>query len=115
MLALNARAENYLPGDTDLSWTRLTPWRALLAAALDQYPARIKSVTVEAERSNPSADLLAAWLQSRLKLDVTRKISDGPGSPPFGWARPPVTSRSPGPTACWRPTPCPASPSGWSR
>ena len=24
------------PGDTDLAWTRITPWRSLLAAALDQ-------------------------------------------------------------------------------
>ncbi|GAA3627174.1 glucose-6-phosphate dehydrogenase assembly protein OpcA [Microlunatus ginsengisoli] len=77
--ALTTRAENYLPGDTDLAWTRLTPWRALLAAALDQYPARIKSVAVEAERSNPSADLLAAWLHLRLKLEVIRRTSSGPG------------------------------------
>ena len=41
--ALKARAQDYQPGDTDLSWTRLTRWRALLAAALDQYPARIKA------------------------------------------------------------------------
>ncbi|WP_317698570.1 glucose-6-phosphate dehydrogenase assembly protein OpcA, partial [Aeromicrobium sp. REDSEA-S32_B7] len=33
---LKATARHYSPGDTDLSWTRLTPWRALLAAALDQ-------------------------------------------------------------------------------
>jgi glucose-6-phosphate dehydrogenase assembly protein OpcA len=79
LAALKARARDYTPGDTDLSWTRLTPWRALLAAALDQYPARVKSVTVEAERGNPSADLLAAWLQSRLKVEVSRKISSGPG------------------------------------
>src|SRR5918994_5433115 len=77
--ALKARARDYTPGDTDLSWTRLTPWRALLAAALDQYPAKIKSVLIEAENGNPSADLLAAWLQSRLNVDVTRKISNGPG------------------------------------
>ena len=77
--ALKARARDYIPGDTDLSWTRLTPWRALLAAALDQYPAKIKSVLVESERNNPSADLLAAWLTSRLKVAVTRKTSDGPG------------------------------------
>jgi hypothetical protein len=76
---LKARAREYRPGDTDLSWTRLTPWRALLAAALDQYPAKIKSVVVESERNNPSADLLAAWLNSRLKVEVSRKISDGPG------------------------------------
>lgn len=77
--ALRARAQNYLPGDTDLAWTRLTPWRALLAASIDQYPSKIKSVVVEAERSNPSADLLAAWLHSGLKVEVFRKQSDGPG------------------------------------
>jgi glucose-6-phosphate dehydrogenase assembly protein OpcA len=77
--ALRVRATNYIPGDTDLSWTRLTPWRALLAASLDQYPARIKSVVVEAERGNPSADLLAAWLLARLKVEVERRVSDGPG------------------------------------
>jgi glucose-6-phosphate dehydrogenase assembly protein OpcA len=79
LVALKARAADYTPGDTDLSWTRLTPWRALLAAALDQYPAKIKAVIVESERNNPSADLLAAWLHSRLKIETTRKISDGPG------------------------------------
>ena len=79
LVTLKARARDYTPGDTDLSWTRLTPWRALLAAALDQYPAKIKSVLIEADRGNPSADLLAAWLQSSLKIEVTRKISNGPG------------------------------------
>jgi glucose-6-phosphate dehydrogenase assembly protein OpcA len=79
LLALKARAADYTPGDTDLSWTRLTPWRALLAAALDQYPAKIKAVVVESERNNPSADLLASWLHARLKVEVRRKISDGPG------------------------------------
>ena len=79
LATLRARARDYTPGDTDLSWTRLTPWRALLAAALDQYPAKIKSVLIEADNGNPSADLLAAWLQSRLKVDATRKISKGPG------------------------------------
>jgi glucose-6-phosphate dehydrogenase assembly protein OpcA len=79
LTALRSRARDYIPGDTDLSWTRLTPWRALLAAALDQYPAKIRSVSVESERNNPSADLLAAWLRSRLKVGVARKVSDGPG------------------------------------
>jgi glucose-6-phosphate dehydrogenase assembly protein OpcA len=76
---LKARALDYQPGDTDLSWTRLTRWRALLAAALDQYPARISAATVEGERNSPSADLLAAWLQSCLKVKVARKITHGPG------------------------------------
>ncbi len=79
MAALRARAENYTPGDTDLSWTRLTPWRALLAAALDQYPAHITAVRVEAERGNASAELLASWLESRLKVEARRTNSSGPG------------------------------------
>ena len=77
--ALEARASAYSPGDTDLSWTRLTPWRALLAAALDQYPATVTAARVEAERNNPSAELLVAWLRSRLKVRVTQTDSGGPG------------------------------------
>jgi glucose-6-phosphate dehydrogenase assembly protein OpcA len=77
--ALKARAAAYSPGDTDLSWTRLTPWRALLAAALDQYPAPVTSARVEAEKSNPSAELLVAWLRDRLRVRVTQATSDGPG------------------------------------
>lgn len=76
---LKTRAATYQPGDTDLSWTRVTRWRALLAAALDQYPVRISAATVEAERNSPSADLLAAWLQSCLQVKVTRKSTAGPG------------------------------------
>jgi glucose-6-phosphate dehydrogenase assembly protein OpcA len=37
------------------------------------------AATVEAEPGNPSADLLAAWLRSKLKVDIIRKISSGPG------------------------------------
>ena len=77
--ALLAQAEHYAPGNTDLAWTRLTPWRALLAAALDQHPVTITQGRVAAERGNPSADLLAAWLQSRLEVEVERRITRGPG------------------------------------
>ncbi|GAB3697336.1 glucose-6-phosphate dehydrogenase assembly protein OpcA [Mariniluteicoccus flavus] len=77
--ALEDRAVNHSPGDSDLTWTRLTPWRALLAAALDQYPATIVGATVEAARDNAPANLLAAWLESRLDLDVARTSTGGPG------------------------------------
>lgn len=77
--ALRVRAENLTPGDTDLTWTRLTPWRALLAASLDQYPARIQAVTVEAAKDNAPAELLSAWLQARLGVEVVRKNTKGPG------------------------------------
>jgi glucose-6-phosphate dehydrogenase assembly protein OpcA len=79
LAALKARAKDYSPGDIDLTWTRLTPWRALLAAALDQYPATVTSARVEAEKNNPAADLLAAWLRTRLKVAVKRSVSSGPG------------------------------------
>jgi glucose-6-phosphate dehydrogenase assembly protein OpcA len=76
---LTRRAEQLSPGDTDLAWTRLTPWRTLLAAALDQFPAKVSAVTVESERNNPSAELLAAWLESRLKVPARQANSAGPG------------------------------------
>ena len=55
------------PGDTDLAWTRITLWRGLLAAALDQPPYEpvTKVVVVRARRTHPSVDLLAAWLARR--------------------------------------------------
>jgi glucose-6-phosphate dehydrogenase assembly protein OpcA len=77
--ALHGQCSAYTPGNTDLAWTRLTPWRALLAAALDQHPLKVTGGTVVAERINPSADLLTAWLRLRLKVDIERKTSGGPG------------------------------------
>jgi glucose-6-phosphate dehydrogenase assembly protein OpcA len=77
--AMITQATHYQPGNTDLSWTRITPWRALLAAALDQYPSKIRGGTVAAERLNPSADLLASWLCGKLKVDIRRETSKGPG------------------------------------
>ncbi len=62
--ALAALAAGYQPGDTDLSWTRATPWRSLLAATVDQELAEITGGLVSAEEHNPTADLLAAWLSS---------------------------------------------------
>jgi len=77
--AMLTQCRTYAPGNTDLSWTRLTPWRALLAAALDQHPLKVTGAKVTAERISPSADLLVAWLSDRLKVDVARGNSDGPG------------------------------------
>src|SRR5215207_1503964 len=79
LATLKARARDYSPGDTDLSWTRLTPWRALLAAALDQYPATVTAARLEADKDNPSAELLTAWLGDRLGVQITQGTSDGPG------------------------------------
>jgi glucose-6-phosphate dehydrogenase assembly protein OpcA len=75
----SARAAGYEPGDTDFAWARLTPWRALMAAALDQYPTKVTGAEVVSAKGNPSADLMAAWLQCRLGVPVEQRNSRGPG------------------------------------
>lgn len=77
--AIHTQCASYSPGNTDLAWTRITPWRALLAAALDQHPLKIRGGTVTAERISPSAELLVAWLADRLKVTIERASSRGPG------------------------------------
>ncbi|CAL8971989.1 hypothetical protein PROP_00797 [Propionicimonas sp. T2.31MG-18] len=71
LAALEVRARNYCPGDTDLTWTRLTRWRGLMAAALDAYPMDVTRATVSAAPANAAGTLLAAWLSQRLDVPVT--------------------------------------------
>jgi glucose-6-phosphate dehydrogenase assembly protein OpcA len=71
--ALAQRALSHSPGDTDLAWSRITLWRGLLAAALDQPPYDpVRSATVTSGIDSPSGDLLAAWLALFLKCPVRR-------------------------------------------
>ena len=73
--ALHQRAVDYAAGDTDLAWTRLTRWRTLVAAALDQ-PAATAHVTAAAVTAPPddaSAALMAGWLQTRLSVMPERR------------------------------------------
>jgi glucose-6-phosphate dehydrogenase assembly protein OpcA len=71
--ALRALGSAYADGDTDLAWTRITLWRGLLAAALDQAtPEPVTSATVAGASDSPSTDLLAAWLAMTLDCPVTR-------------------------------------------
>jgi glucose-6-phosphate dehydrogenase assembly protein OpcA len=77
--AMHSLCTTYTRGNTDLAWTRITPWRALLAAALDQHPLKVRRASVTAERISPSADLLRAWLNDRLHVPVDRLNSSGPG------------------------------------
>jgi len=76
---LDQRRHGYRAGDTDLAWTRLTPWRALLASALDQPTDPVVSASVSFQRHNPSGVLLAAWLQRGLGVPVDTHTSRGPG------------------------------------
>jgi len=65
-------AKSYQPGDTDLSW----PYPELLSGE------------VLAEPANPTADLIAAWLGSRLGIEVQRSESEGPGITEVGFNTP---------------------------
>ncbi|HVE26334.1 MAG TPA: glucose-6-phosphate dehydrogenase assembly protein OpcA [Sporichthya sp.] len=76
---LAQRARSYVAGNTDLSWTRVTPWRSVLAAALDQPHPDISGGSVAGEADSPSTELLACWLECRLGVPVERRTSTGPG------------------------------------
>lgn len=80
MESLAIRAKNLAKGDTDLAWTRLTAWRALLASALDRFHDPITSATVVSAIDNTAGSLLAAWLDDKLGCPVIEQHSDdGPG------------------------------------
>lgn len=75
--ALAQRRLSYTDGDTDLAWPRLTRWRGLLTAALDQPPyEEITRAVVAGAADSPSADLLAGWLAAKLNVPVTRHRAD---------------------------------------
>jgi glucose-6-phosphate dehydrogenase assembly protein OpcA len=81
---LDHLAGTYEPGDTDFAWTRLTLWRAQLAAVLDQPPYDpITAVQVRGASDSPSSTLLAAWLRLQLNVPtecvLTAASVGGPG------------------------------------
>ena len=79
LVALESRVTGYHAGDTDLAWTRTTPWRSMMATALDEPHATIISGTIASERNSASAQLLAGWLQAKLRVPVKVRNSKGPG------------------------------------
>lgn len=81
--AVQALRTSYTPGDADFAWTRLTLWRAQLAAALDQPPYEpVTHAAVAGSRESPSTTLLAAWLKLQLGAEVRWDLDDGHQSPP---------------------------------
>jgi glucose-6-phosphate dehydrogenase assembly protein OpcA len=77
--ALRIRAEDFAPGDTDLAWTRATPWRAVLAGAFDSATGNAVKARIGAEAGNPSAWLIAGWLKRRLGVQAELVDTSGPG------------------------------------
>ncbi len=76
-VALIERKAHLALGDTDLSWTRLTPWRAALAATLDQPYDPIVGAVIYSEPI-PAAPLVRTWLEDRLDVPVRYLESEGP-------------------------------------
>ncbi|GAC68765.1 glucose-6-phosphate dehydrogenase assembly protein OpcA [Gordonia soli] len=71
--ALASRRAGYAPGDSDIAWSQITPWRALLASAFDRPPhTTVDSVKVTGPAESPSVDLLAGWLRSALGAPTLR-------------------------------------------
>ena len=77
LATIKGRLAGYTAGDTDLAWSRVTYWRALLTSALDQAPYEpIESATVSGLKTEPALDILAGWLASRIDGPVTRAVGD---------------------------------------
>ncbi|BBY53790.1 glucose-6-phosphate dehydrogenase assembly protein OpcA [Mycobacterium koreense] len=75
LAAIRGRRAGYTAGDTDLAWSRITYWRALLASALDLPPHEpVTGVVVSGLATEPALDILAGWLASRLDAPVRREI-----------------------------------------
>jgi glucose-6-phosphate dehydrogenase assembly protein OpcA len=76
LAALHTRAADYAPGDTDLTWTRATPWRAILASTVDSVsgrrgePAQVRGGRVEGTPGNATAELVAGWLTARCGCSI---------------------------------------------
>ncbi|BBX22453.1 glucose-6-phosphate dehydrogenase assembly protein OpcA [Mycolicibacter terrae] len=77
LAAIKGRRSGYTAGDTDLSWSRITYWRALLASAMDQPPYEpIRSALVSGLATEPALDILAGWLASRVDGPVRRAVGE---------------------------------------
>jgi glucose-6-phosphate dehydrogenase assembly protein OpcA len=77
LAAIKNRLPGYAAGDTDLAWSRITYWRALLTSAVDLAPHEpIESALVSGLETEPALDVLAGWLASRIDGPVRREVGD---------------------------------------
>lgn len=77
---LSARREHYVPGDSDLMWSRITQWRGIVASSLEQCPGQaVTGARVTGPAAHPSVDIAAGWLADRLGVDIVRSTEDQDG------------------------------------
>ncbi|WP_062078740.1 glucose-6-phosphate dehydrogenase assembly protein OpcA [Demequina globuliformis] len=74
---LRSLAASYQPGDTDLAWTRVTRWRALLASALEQVEdQQVTKARLHGDSGSPSILLLGAWLTRALGCEFEASYAE---------------------------------------
>lgn len=77
LASLRSRLPGYTQGDTDLAWSRITYWRALLASSLDQPPyEKVTGAVVSGLADEPALDILAGWLAARIDGPVRREVGE---------------------------------------
>ncbi|RZT14276.1 glucose-6-phosphate dehydrogenase assembly protein OpcA [Mycobacterium sp. BK558] len=77
LACIKGRLKGYTPGDTDLAWSRITYWRALLTSAVDLPPHEpITSALVSGLATEPALDILAGWLAYRIEGPVRRAVGE---------------------------------------
>jgi glucose-6-phosphate dehydrogenase assembly protein OpcA len=77
LAAITSRLPGYTAGDTDLAWSRITYWRALLTSAVDLPPHEpIESALISGLKTEPALDILAGWLASRIDGPVQRRVGE---------------------------------------
>lgn len=72
-----AIARHHTPGDTDLSWARITLWRALIASQFESTLPDVTRIELTANPERPGTHLLAGWLRDRLDVPVTIEVAEG--------------------------------------
>ncbi len=77
LATLRSRLTGYTRGDTDLAWSRITYWRALLASALEQPPYEpVTGAVVSGLADEPALDILAGWLAVCIDGPVRRETGE---------------------------------------
>ena len=78
-------ANAYVPGDSDMMWSKITPWRGVVASAFDRYKHMPRTISLSGVAEHPSVSIAAAWLHACFGVAVTINNVDKsdavPGSP----------------------------------
>ncbi|MDN6793617.1 MAG: glucose-6-phosphate dehydrogenase assembly protein OpcA [Propionibacterium sp.] len=73
MRTLMDLARVYTPGDTDLAWSGVTLWRALVATVVEGFESAPTRIRVTGHATHPSSFLMAAWLHRRTGVPVSHE------------------------------------------